>query len=472
MSPPSPNPGVSKAYIVGAGIAGLATAVYLIRHAGFAGRNITLFDHAAVSGGALDGAGSPEHGYLIRGGRMHEAHFGCTWDLLAGIPSLDDPAVSVTDEVFAFNQRVVSESHARLVRAGAKVDVSSFGLSRGDIFDLLRLNLTPEALLEHKRIDEWFGEAFFDTVFWQLWATTFAFQRWSSVAEMRRYALRFMHLLPGFHQLKGILRTVYNQYDAVVCPLEAWLRQQGVVLRTQTPVVDIDFDLAAARPRATGFDYLDQGRTARIELGPADYLFVTLGSMVESSAVGSMDAPPAMLRGQEPQGAWALWQKIAPRHAAFGHPAAFCGDVARSTWMSFTVTCRSPVFFEYMENFTGNRAGTGGLVTLADSNWLMSVVLAHQPHFRNQPPGVFVFWGDGLLPDAPGNFVAKPMTQCSGREILAELFGHLRIDARMQAELAQFSCVPCLMPYIDSQFMPRGAGDRPAVVPAGAQNFD
>jgi oleate hydratase len=51
-----------------------------------------------------------------------------------------------------------------------------------------------------------------------------------------------------------------------------------------------------------------------------------------------------------------------------------------------------------MEQFTGNPAGTGGLVTFADSNWLMSIVLAHQPHFLNQPPGVEVFWGYGLVP--------------------------------------------------------------------------
>ncbi|MCU0812470.1 MAG: oleate hydratase, partial [Thiobacillaceae bacterium] len=189
-----------KAHIVGGGIAGLAAAVYLIRHAGFDGGNIVIYEQDGVSGGAMDGSGSAASGYLVRGGRMHEAHYACTWDLLSGIPSLDDPAISVSEEVFAFNRRVVSCSHARLLRAGQKVDVASYGLGRHDIVDLLRLNLTAEARLDGKRIDEWFRPAFFDTVFWQMWATTFAFQRWSSLAEMRRYAIRFMHLLPGFNQ--------------------------------------------------------------------------------------------------------------------------------------------------------------------------------------------------------------------------------------------------------------------------------
>ena len=53
-----------KFYIVGGGIAGLATAVYLIREGGCAGQDITIFDGADVSGGALDGSGSAEEGYL------------------------------------------------------------------------------------------------------------------------------------------------------------------------------------------------------------------------------------------------------------------------------------------------------------------------------------------------------------------------------------------------------------------------
>ncbi|HEY0635011.1 MAG TPA: oleate hydratase [Gammaproteobacteria bacterium] len=243
----------SRAYIAGGGIAGLAAAVYLIREAGFAGRNITLFNEEHISGGAMDGAGSPARGYLIRGGRMHEEHFGCLWDLLSQIPTLEDPELSVTQEMQAFNQRVVSCSHSRLLKGGQKLDVSSYGLSSCDTYDLLRLNMTPEALLGAKRIDEWFSAEFFDTVFWQLWATTFAFQKWSRLMEMRRYAIRFIHLLPGFNLLKGIMRTVYNQYHSVIAPIETWLRERGVNFRMKAPLLDVDFALSADAKRATAF---------------------------------------------------------------------------------------------------------------------------------------------------------------------------------------------------------------------------
>ena len=63
--------------------------------------------------------------------------------------------------------------------------------------------------------------------------------------------------------------------------------------------------------------------------------------------------------------------------------------------------------------FSGNRAGTGGLVTFKDSRWLMSIVLAHQPHFAGQPDDVQVFWGYALHPDRIGDFVAKPMADCT-----------------------------------------------------------
>jgi len=151
-----------------------------------------------------------------------------------------------------------------------------------------------------------------------------------------------------------------------------------------------------------------------------------------------------------------------------GNPAAFNSSIPESYWASFTVTLRDPAFFDKMEQFTGNRAGTGGLVTFKDSNWFMSVVLAHQPHFIDQPEGTQVFWGYALHPDRIGDFVAKPMAECTGAEILKELCGHLNFD---QSVMASATCIPCRMPYITSMFMPRALSDRPLPVPRNAKNL-
>jgi oleate hydratase len=459
-----------RAYLVGGGIASLASAVYLITEGGLRGENIHILNQDRVNGGALDGSGSPEQGYLIRGGRMHEGHFVCTWDLLSRIPTLYDSNKTVSEEIFTFNEKVVTASTSRLLRNGEKVDVSSYGLSQRDNYDMLRLLLHSEESLGTTRIDEWFSPEFFNTIFWMLWSTTFAFQPWSSVVEMRRYFQRFIHLLPGFNQLRGIMRTVYNQYDSVVLPVETWLKAQGVHFQQECQVHDIDFAITPAEKRATAIHTQQAGNAATIELAETDLLLVTLGSMVENATTGSMSSPPLLNRDIS-HGSWALWKRIAAKDAAFGHPGVFCDNIDESKWMSFTVTVKDPTFFEHMEAFTGNPAGTGGLVTFTDSNWLMSVVLAYQPHFLNQPEDVFVFWGDGLFPDREGNYVKKRMSECNGEEILDELFYHLKIAEKMQPLRDKLICIPCMMPFIDSQFQPRAPGDRPYVVPDGATNF-
>lgn len=468
------NPSSSRVYLVGSGIASLAAAVYLTKDAGVPGENIHILEQDSMAGGACDGAGNPQDGYSIRGGRMQEAHFVCYWDLLSNIPSYDDPNVSVTDESFEFNSRFVSNAQARLLRDGKKVDVSTFGLSRADQLALLGLTVSSEASLGRKRIQDWFGEAFFETNFWYVWTSMFAFQKWSSVVEMRRYMRRFIHLVDGLQRLGGILRTKYNQYHSVILPLKRYLEKRGVHFDLNTRVTDIDFEISGETRTATALHIKDTaGVERKIPLGKLDYVFITNGSMVESTDKGSWDKPP-VLKDKSSSGAWTLWEKISLKDPAFGHPGVFCDRIDLQKWYSFTVTLKDSTFHDHMENFSGNVDGTGGLVTLTDSNWLMSIVIARQPHFPDQPKDVKIFWGYALYPDREGNYVKKKMSECGGREILEELWYHLKIQEIMKPVVEAgkiIDCVPVAMPFIDSQFMPRLLGDRPEVIPEGATNF-
>lgn len=63
------------------------------------------------------------------------------------------------------------------------------------------------------------------------------------------------------------------------------------------------------------------------------------------------------------------------------------------------------------------------------------------------------------------------MWEATGREILRELGGHFRLDDSQMRWFDGARVIPCRMPFITSQFMPRAAGDRPRVRPAGAENF-
>lgn len=461
------NPSGGQTYIVGGGIAGLAVAVFLIRDAGVDGKDVHVFEQLGVLGGSLDGSGNADDGYLIRGGRMFEEHFVCTFDLLEDIPSANDPDVSVAQDILAFNRMVPGSSNCRLVRDGKPAeDRDALTLAAHDIVDINRLILHSEGSLGPQRIEDWFQPSFFESNFWLMWSTMFSFQPWHSLVEMRRYLRRFIHLFPGFTRIAGILRTRYNQYDSLIAPIATWLRDHGVDVATGAQVSDVKIEGTREDRRVTVLVMADG---AQRQIADSDHVYLTLGSMTDGSVVASNDRAPSL---DDHQGsAWKLWRSLAARHEGLGNPDVFCGDTGKTAWHSFTVTMDGPDFFEFMEDFTNNRTGTGGLVTFADSNWILSIVLLHQPHFRGQKKGTYVLWGYGLRGDRIGDYVGKPMWQATGDEIVTELCEHLKLTEEQRRWFEGARIVPCRMPFITSQFMPRRPGDRPDVRPDGSRNF-
>ena len=459
----------SKAYLIGGGIGTLAAAAFMIRDGGLPGENISILEATPIMGGSLDGAGEPVGGYSLRGGRMLTTdNYECTWDLFKSIPSLHNEGKTVFDETVEFNEKYQAHSMARLVDSRrAKVPVTSMGFSMRDRVELLKLSNTDEGALGASCITDWLSPAFFETEFWFMWATTFAFQPWHSAVEFKRYLHRFMLEFSRIETLAGVKRTIYNQYDSLVLPLQTWLEAQGVHLVRDCKVTDLDHKTEDGQFTVTGIHCLRDGISEVLAVNDGDLVFLQNGSMTDASSLGSMTRAPDKLTKVD-SGGWTLWEKLAQGRPQFGNPVAFNSCIAQSWWESFTVTLKNPAFFNKMHQFTGNTEGIGGLVTLKDSNWLMSVVLAHQPHFRNQPADVQVFWGYALSPDRIGNFVAKPMAECNGAEILQELCGHLRFDLET---IESANCIPCRMPYITSMFMPRLCSDRPLPVPRGSKNF-
>ena len=459
----------TKAYLVGGGIGSLAAAAFMIRDGKVPGGNISILEAAPLMGGSLDGAGDAERGYSLRGGRMLTTdNYECTWDLYRSIPSLNHKGMSVFDETVEFNERHKSNSMARLVdRRRAKVPVTSMGFSMQDRIELLKLSSAEEEVLAASRITDWLSPEFFETEFWFMWSTTFAFQPWHSAVEFKRYLHRFMLEFSRIETLAGVKRTIFNQYDSLVLPLQTWLKAQGVHLVTHCEVTAFDHKTENGKFVVTGIHCRRQVKDEVITVNDGDLVFMQNGSMTDASSLGSMTSAPGKLNKID-SGGWTLWEKLAVGRSEFGNPAAFNNCIAQSCWESFTVTLKNPAFFEKMNQFSGNEAGTGGLVTFKDSNWLMSIVLAHQPHFAGQPADVQVFWGYSLFPDRIGNFIPKAMDECNGAELLHELCGHMRFDLET---VASANCIPCRMPYITSMFMPRLRSDRPLPVPPGSKNF-
>ncbi len=458
-----------KVYLVGGGIASLAAAAFLIRDGDIFGHNITILEELDRLGGSLDGAGTPETGYVLRGGRMIESKYLCTYGLFASIPTLDESR-TVTQEIFAWNETMKTSSKSRLVRDGQRQTAPEFGLSEKHILTIERLALEPEGLLGRSSIADQFDPTFFKTNFWLMWCTTFAFQSWHSAVEFKRYLVRFAHMVAGFNRLQGIMRTTYNQYDSMVRPLQKWLDQRGVKFALNTRVTDLEFCENDGTKSVARILYERAGQTGEIFVDARDFILVTLGSMTEASSLGTMDTAPT-LKGKRDGGAWTLWEKIAAGRPEFGRPSVFTDHIDESKWVSFTTTLHDPSFLRLVGDITGNVPGEGGLITFPESGWLVSIVVPHQPHFIGQPEDIGVFWGYGLHVDKPGDFVRKPMSACTGREIMTEVLGHLRIEAEATAILEASICIPCMMPFITSQFLRREKSDRPQVIPKGWSNL-
>ncbi|KJR49237.1 putative antigen [Desulfosporosinus sp. I2] len=456
-------------YFIGGGLASLAGAVYLIRDCDFPGNNIHILEEMKIVGGSNDGSGNSEQGYVIRGGRMlNDEAYENTWELLSTIPSLNDPDKSVRTEIMEFDTAHPTRAKARLVNKNAEIeDVMSMGFDLGDRLAMAKLVMTPEEKMGKARISDWFGPHFFETNFWYMWATTFAFQPWHSAVEFKRYMIRFMHEFPRIQTLEGVTRTPYNQYDSIILPLKKYLDQYKVDFDMKCTVTDLDFK-DSDDITVTAIRYTREGIQGVIKLNEGDQVIVTNGSMTDGYSLGSMSkAPELMGKGNS----WKLWDTLAKKKQGFGNPSSFDEDIDGSKWESFTVTCQDSRFFDLMEKFSRNKAGSGALVTFKDSSWLMSIVLAYQPHFLNQPDNVKVFWGYGLYPDKVGDYVKKRMSDCTGEEILTELLCHLEFEDDREEIVKSANCIPCMMPFITSQFMPRALGDRPQIVPEGSTNL-
>ena len=467
------DPKQAHVWLVGGGIASMAAAVFLMRDAGVPGEQIHILEQLDVEGGALDGAQSPiQHGYVSRGGReLEEEAYQTLWNLLDSIPSLENPAITVRQEFLAFNESVKTDARARLIDKDHSIlDAGAYGFNARDRIELMRVLATPEHALGSRRIDEMFSEHFFKTNFWTMWRTMLAFQNWHSVVELRRYFLRFVQEFPRMHTMSGVRRTKYNQYDSIARPVQKWLVGHGVDVRFGTRVVDVDFDQTdAAHRRAIRLQLRTPTGPSTIELAKHDVTMITLGSITADATFGGNDTVPDLIRDHR-SGDWALWNALADKAEDFGRPAAFL-DIDENKWESFTLTMHGDTLLKRIIEFSTNEPGTGAMMTFVDSSWLMSIVVPYQPHFVGMPKDHYTLWGYGLFIDKKGDHVEKPMSQCTGKEILTELVHHLGFEDILDEVLASTNVTTVMLPYASAMFACRILKDRPLVIPKGAENF-
>ena len=469
----------SKFYIIGTGIAGMSAAYYLIRDGRIPAENIHFLDQMPIDGGSLDGSGNAEDGYIIRGGREMDMTYENLWDIFQDIPALELPEpYSVLDEYRLVNDNDPNYSIARLIGNQGKVkDFSKFGLEKSDQLAIVKLLLKKKEDLDNLSIEDYFSTSFLNSNFWMFWRTMFAFENWHSLLECKLYMHRFLHAIDGMKDFSCLVFPKYNQYDTYVTPLRKFLQSKGVKIELNIVVKDLDIHIDTEGKVVNGIIAERDGNEVEIPIEKEDFVIITTGSMTEDTSYGdNVKVPEIDFENSGSSAGWKLWKNLAAKSEVFGKPEKFCSDIEKSSWESATLTCRPSAFTDKIKELCVNdpysgKTATGGIITITDSNWLMSFTCNRQPHFPNQPADVLVLWVYSLFMDKEGNYIKKTMPKCTGNEILAELSYHLGIVDQLDNVLENTIVHTSFMPYITSMFMPRAKGDRPRVVPEGCTNL-
>lgn len=484
---PEKPEGVEKksAYIIGTGLAGLTAAFYLVRDGQMPGNHIHLLEKLELAGGSCDGYKDVHKGFYMRGGREMDNHFEIMWDVFRDVPSIETPNVSVLDEYYWLNKHDPNYSLCRAtVNKGEDAHTDKlFKLDKDSAMALSQLFITPEANLEDKKISDVLPESFWETNFWLYWQTMFAFQKWSSALEMKRYLCRYVHHIDGLPDFSALRFTKYNQYESMILPLIEYLKKHDVDVQFGMDVKNVVIEDVDGKKTAKELIYVKDNKEQAIPLTADDLVFITNGCCTDTSCYGDQTHAPDLSHIVNDQGeSWDLWKNIAKqaKHDEYGHPDVFCSDTEATNWMSATVETSNEDIIQHIMNICKRdpRAGkvtTGGIVTVKDSvnNWFLSWTINRQPQFRSQNKDTVLVWLYALHTDTEGNYIKKAMRDCTGEEICQEWLYHIGMDESKIKDYSENACntTTCFMPYINAFFQPRKNVDRPKVVPEGAVNF-
>ena len=484
---PEKPEGVEKksAYIIGTGLAGLSAAFYLLRDGQMKGEHIHLLEKLELAGGSCDGRKDITKGFYMRGGREMDNHFECMWDMFRDVPSIETPNVSVLDEYYWLNKHDPNYSLCRAsINRGQDAHTDKqFKLDKKSALALSKLFMTPEKDLEDKKISDVLPESFWSTNFWLYWQTMFAFQKWSSALEMKRYLCRYVHHIDGLPDFSALRFTKYNQYESMILPLTKYLKSHGVKIEYGVDVKNVVIEEKSGKKVAKQIIFVRDGKTQTIDLIEDDLVFITNGCCTDTSCYGYQTHAPDLSKIKNGAGeSWDLWKNIAKQatHGEYGNPDKFCSNVDATNWMSATIATSDE---EIIQKIIGvckrdprsGKVTTGGIVTVKDSteNWYLSWTINRQPQFKSQDKNMVLVWVYSLNTNRPGNYVKKAMRDCTGEEVAQEWLYHIGVSEDKIKDYAKNRCntTTCFMPYINAFFQPRKEEDRPLVVPHGAVNF-
>ena len=500
----------SKAIMIGAGIANMAAAVYLIQEGHWQGKDITFYsldDHGSNDGETY-AAASKEYwnkkypmkntnGFIARGGRMlNYRTYVDLMDLLSRVPSYTEKGMTAAEDSRDFDARHRTYDRARLMQGGVGiVDGGKLGLNNKDRILLSKLMLMPddkETELDNVSIADYFADDphIFETNFWYMWETTFAFRTQSSAQELRRYMHQMIYEFTQIEHLVGVNRTRYNQQTSIMMPLIDYLQKQGCQIVLNRRVTDWNFKDTPMQDEITvtglEMENVETGEHEHVDVDDDTAVFFTNGSITDSATLGDFNTPAP--ENMDYGAASSLWKKATEHFYNLGNPDKFFADRNASEWVSYTVTTKNHLLINEITRITTQVPGnalnsfisTEPITPLGQKDVNTSIVVHHQPHFTTQKPNESVIWGYFLYPRRRGEFVDKQYIKMTGKEMLEELIGQLskvdpgpvNIMEKKQAILdSVINCIPVYMPYASALFNNRAKSDRPEIIPEHSTNL-
>ena len=499
-----------KAIMIGAGLSNMAAAVYLIQEGKWSGDQITFY--ALDNYGSNDGSPTQDvkddywnknhpmenqKGYIARGGRMlNYRTYVDLMDLLDRVPSMTEPGLTAAEDTRQFDAAHPTYDKARLLTGGQGiVDGGKLGLnnkSRKLLTQLIMMPDSQEEKLDNITIADYFKDntEFFESNFWFMWETTFAFRTRSSAQELRRYMHQMIYEFTQIEHLVGVNRTRYNQYESIMKPLINYLEKEGCHIVLNRRVVDWKFKDSKMQDEitVTGLHMVNT-KTDENEFVSVDddtAVIFTNGSITDSATLGDFNTPAA--ENMDYGAASSLWKKASDHFYNLGNPDKFFADRDASEWVSFTLTTKNHLFLNEIARITTQEPGnalnsfisTEPVTPLGQKDVTMSIVVHHQPHFTSQKPNETVLWGYFLYPRRHGEFIDKPYIEMTGKEMLQELIGQLsKVDpgpiniSDKEEEIMDsvINCIPVYMPYASALFNNRAKSDRPKVIPKHSTNL-
>ena len=499
-----------KGIMIGAGLSNMAAAVYLIQEGKWSGDQITFY--ALDNYGSNDGSPTQDvkddywnknhpmenqKGYIARGGRMlNYRTYVDLMDLLDRVPSMTEPCLTAAEDTRQFDAAHPTYDKARLLTGGQGiVDGGKLGLnnkSRKLLTQLIMMPDSQEEKLDNITIADYFKDntEFFESNFWFMWETTFAFRTRSSAQELRRYMHQMIYEFTQIEHLVGVNRTRYNQYESIMKPLINYLEKEGCHIVLNRRVVDWKFKDSKMQDEitVTGLHMVNT-KTDENEFVPVDNdtaVIFTNGSITDSATLGDFNTPAA--ENMDYGAASSLWKKASDHFYNLGNPDKFFADRDASEWVSFTLTTKNHLFLNEIARITTQEPGnalnsfisTEPVTPLGQKDVTMSIVVHHQPHFTSQKPNETVLWGYFLYPRRHGEIIDKPYIEMTGKEMLQELIGQLsKVDpgpiniSDKEEEIMDsvINCIPVYMPYASALFNNRAKSDRPKVIPKHSTNL-